>query len=55
MMPPLGKQAHFWGDPVALVGILAPSLVWFIPAYAAAFPLSILISKRVPSKKQPGN
>lgn len=41
-------RGAMWGAPVALGGFLAPALIWFVPAYAIAFPLSILIAKRAP-------
>lgn len=40
-------RGALWGAPVALVGILAPSLVWFVPAYAVAFPLSIVVANKL--------
>lgn len=44
----LAFRGAMWGAPVALVGLLAPSLIWFIPAYAIAFPLSAFIASRLP-------
>lgn len=43
----LTARGVLWGAPVAAIGVLAPSLVWFLPAYTVAFPLSIVVAKRI--------
>lgn len=39
-------RGAMWGSPLALLGVFDPKLIWALPAYAVAFPGSILISRR---------
>lgn len=43
----LAARGALWGLPVGMVGaFVAPSLMWFVPIYTLAFPLSVVIGKK---------